>query len=227
MKRYCIIGASHGIGEQIGRLLANDNEVVNISRTKPQWSHDNLTHYEADITKDELPDLEALDGLVYCPGTINLKPIKSLKPDDFRNDFEINVLGAVKSVQKYIKNLKKGDQPSMVFFSTVAVKQGMPFHSSVAVSKAGVEGLTRTLAAELAPKIRVNCIAPTLTDTPLASGILKNEDARERMADRHPLKRIVQSEEIANMAFYLLSDHAKSITGQVIGIDAGMGALKL
>ncbi|HKK88165.1 MAG TPA: hypothetical protein VJ917_04895, partial [Saprospiraceae bacterium] len=92
MKRYCIIGASHGIGEQIGKLLAKDNKVVNISRTKPQWSHDNLTHYEADVTKDELPDLEALDGLVYCPGTINLKPIKSLKPDDFRNDFEINVL---------------------------------------------------------------------------------------------------------------------------------------
>lgn len=227
MKNYCIVGASHGIGEQIGKLLAEENKIINISRTEPQWSHSNLTHYEVDVTKDDLPDLDEIDGLVYCPGTINLKPIKSLKLEDFRHDFEINVLGAVKTVQKYIRNLKKGENPAMVFFSTVAVKQGMPFHSSVAVSKAGVEGLTRTLAAELAPTIRVNCIAPTLTDTPLASGILKNDDARERMADRHPLKRIVQAEEIANMAHYLLSNQSKSITGQVIGIDAGIGALKL
>jgi len=143
------------------------------------------------------------------------------------NDFKINVLGAVRVIKTYARNLKRAKNASILLFSSVAVQQGMPFHSSVAVAKAGVEGLTRSLAAEMAPNVRVNCIAPSMTNTPLASTILKNEQAIERIEERHPLKTIMEPEDIANMAVFLISEQARAMTGQIVGIDAGMGALKL
>jgi NAD(P)-dependent dehydrogenase (short-subunit alcohol dehydrogenase family) len=174
MRKIVVVGGSKGIGNAIIKNLLQENEVVNISRTPPEMTHQNLTHYSCDILTDELPNLEGVDSLVYCPGSINLKPVSRLSLEDFRTDFEINVLGAVKSIQKYLPQLKKGENPSILLFSTVASKLGMPFHASIATSKSGVEGLVKSLGAELAPTIRVNAIAPTVTNTDLASKLLRN-----------------------------------------------------
>ncbi|WP_299126315.1 SDR family oxidoreductase [uncultured Winogradskyella sp.] len=228
MSRLIVIGGSKGIGNAIVRsLLSSYDEVVNISRTAPEEIPSNLKHYDCDVLNDELPDIESADGLVYCPGSINLKPINRLSIDDFKNDFEINVLGAVKAVQKYLPALKNGSKPSIVLFSTVAAKLGMPFHASVAASKSAVEGLTKSLGAELAPTVRVNAIAPTVTDTELASKLLRNERMIENMSDRHPLKKYLQPQEVADMAAFLLSEKAASLSGQVFQMDCGIVSFKL
>jgi len=227
MKTIIIVGGSKGIGNAIVTSLLSSHIVINISRTPPEITHKNLTHYNCDVLNDELPDLDQADGLVYCPGSINLKPINRLSLDDFKNDFEINVLGAVKSVQKYLSILKNGNKPSIILFSTVAAKLGMPFHSSVAASKAAVEGLTKSLGAELAPIIRVNAIAPTVTNTDLASKLLRNERMIDNMNERHPLKRYLEPQEVADMAMFLLSDKAASLSGQVFEMDCGIVSLKL
>jgi len=222
-----IIGGTHGIGRAVAQMLPQDNQLHIISRHGDDDPIAGASYHNLDILSDELPDIDDVAQIVYCPGSINLRPVQSLKIDDFRSDFEINVIGAVRAVQKYYRTIKKQEGASIVFFSTVAVQQGMPFHTSVAAAKGAVEGLTRSLAAEMAPLVRVNCIAPTMTDTPLAASILKNDQARDNIAERHPLKRILDAEEVASMAAYLLSPAARGITGQVIGIDAGMGSLKL
>ena len=165
--------------------------------------------------------------MLYCPGSINLKPFKSLKEQDYLNDFNINALGAVKIINNYLPNLKKAETSSLVFFSTVAVQTGMPYHASVAMAKGAVEGLTRSLAAEFAPNIRVNAIAPSLTDTPMASRLLSSDEKKEASAKRHPLNSIGNPEEIAKAASYLLSDDSGWITGQVIHIDGGISSLRL
>ena len=175
MRKILVIGGSKGIGNAIVSSLVDDNLVTNISRSAPLKPHTNLTHFNCDILTDDLPEIDELDALIYCPGSINLKPISRLKLDDFRNDFEINVIGAVKAIQHYLPSLKKGNKPNILLFSTVAAKLGMPFHASVAAAKSAVEGLTKSLGAELAPTIRVNAIAPTVTDTDLASKLLRNE----------------------------------------------------
>ncbi len=226
MGKYIVIGGSKGIGNAITKSLLKDHHVSNISRSTPD-THNNLTHYECDVISDELPDIEAVDGLVYCPGSINLKPINRLSVDDFRNDFEINVIGAVKAIQKYLPALKQGNNPSIVLFSTVASKLGMPFHASVASAKSAVEGLTKSLGAELAPTVRVNAIAPTVTDTDLASKLLRNDRMVENMKERHPLKKYLQPEEVADMATFLLSDKASSLSGQVFEMDCGIVSFKI
>ena len=167
-----------------------------------------------------------MDTLIYCPGTINLKPISTLTLDDFRYDFELNVIGAVKAIKKYLNLLKKSENPSILMFSTVATKLGMPYHSSVSVSKSGIDGLVKTLGAELAPKIRINAIAPTITNTDLASKILRNEKVIENMIERHPLKKILSPDEIAKMAYYLISKNSSSISGQIFNMDAGIVSFK-
>lgn len=225
MKTVLIIGGSHGIGESIIELLSEDIRVINMSRTAPKVRN-NLTHHKIDILEDELPELEQLDGLVYCPGSIQLKPIRNLSLNMFRSDFEINVLGAVKAIKKYESLLKKSDSGSVVLFSSVASKLGMPMHASVATSKSAVEGLTKSLAAEYATKIRFNAIAPTLTDTPLTQQFLNSERKQEAMANRHPLKQYLQPQEVASMASYLLSDQAKSISGQIFYLDSGLVSIK-
>lgn len=227
MKNILIIGGSKGIGSAILLQQLQTNIVHNISRNAPEVSHPNLKHYTVDVLKDTLPDIENIDVLIYCPGSINLKPIGSLSIDDFRNDFEINVIGAVKTIQKYLPVLKKGTNPSIVLFSTVAAKLGMPFHASIATAKAGVEGLVKSLGAELASVVRVNAIAPTITETSLAAGILRNDRMKENMMERHPMKNYLKPDEVASMADYLISDHAKSISGQVFEMDYGIVSFKI
>lgn len=221
MENIVIVGGSSGIGKAILEQSLGKYNCYNISRNEPEIDGA-YTHIACDILQDDLPDIEAVDHLVYCPGSINLKPISSLKEDDFLEDYRINVLGATKAIQKYYKKLRKSPTASIVLFSTVAVQQGMPFHASVAASKGALEGITRSLAAEFSPKIRVNAIAPTITDTPLAAKLLRNEEAVQKMKDRHPLGRINSSKEVADLAQFLMSSSAASITGQIIQVDAGL-----
>ena len=227
MRNIVIIGGSKGIGSAILLQQLETNKVFNISRNAPDISHPNLIHFAADVLQDELPEIENIDTLIYCPGSINLKPIGSLSIDDFRNDFEINVIGAVKTIQKYLPFLKKGTNPSIVLFSTVAAKLGMPFHASIATAKAGVEGLVKSLGAELASVVRINAIAPTITETSLSAGILRNDRMKENMVERHPMKGYLKPEEVASMANYLISDQAKSISGQIFEMDYGIVSFKM
>ena len=227
MKNIVIIGGSKGIGSAILLQQLESNMVYNISRNSPDITHPNLKHYSLDVLQETLPEIENIDTLIYCPGSINLKPIGSLSIDDFRNDFEINVIGAVKTIQKYLPVLKKGINPSIILFSTVAAKLGMPFHASIATAKAGVEGLVKSLGAELASVVRINAIAPTITETSLAAGILRNDRMKENMVERHPMKGYLKPEEVASMANYLISDQAKSISGQVFEMDYGIVTFKI
>jgi NAD(P)-dependent dehydrogenase (short-subunit alcohol dehydrogenase family) len=218
-KRVLIVGGNTGIGKILDDLLlAEGHETHLISRS--QGGVDVL---------DETPNFPVIDGaidaLVYCPGSINLKPFRGLKITDFQHDLNVNYLGAIKTIKHFLPNLKDSSSASITLFSTVAVQKGMHFHSSIAGAKGAVEGLTRALAAELAPKIRVNCIAPSLTDTPLAEKLLRNEKQREGAEQRHPLKSIGEASDIAHMAHFLLSDKAQWISGQIINVDGGMSSL--
>ena len=227
MKNIVVIGGSKGIGSAIVSSLVSENRVFNISRTSPENSHQNLTHYSCNVLTDDLPEIEAIDTLIYCPGSINLKPISRLSLEDFREDFEINVIGAVKTIQQYLPKLKKGNGPSILLFSTVASKLGMPYHASVAASKSAIEGLTKSLGEELAPTIRVNAIAPTVTDTTLAAKLLRNDKMVENIKERHPLKKFLNPEEVANMAVFLTSENAASISGQIFEMDCGIVSFKI
>jgi NAD(P)-dependent dehydrogenase (short-subunit alcohol dehydrogenase family) len=218
-KRILIVGGNTGIGAALNeQLLAEGSETILISRNQGG----------VDVLEDEpaFPAIEgAIDALVYCPGSINLKPFRGLKLSDFEHDMGVNYFGAVKTIKNYLPNLKESENASIVLFSTVAVQKGMPFHSSIAGAKGAVEGLTRALAAEFAPKVRVNCVAPSLTDTPLAEKLLRNEKQREGAENRHPLKSIGEAEDVAHMAHFLISDKAKWMSGQIIGVDGGMSSL--
>jgi NAD(P)-dependent dehydrogenase (short-subunit alcohol dehydrogenase family) len=228
MQRIIIIGASSGIGLTLSNnLIKNGHEVISISRTKPNL--DSITFFEYDVLTDEpMPVIDGrIDSIVYCPGSINLKPFRTLKKQDYLNDFNLNVYGAIKTIQHYQTNLLQSVNASIVLFSTVAVNNGMPFHSSISVSKGAIEGLTKSLAAEFAPKIRVNCIAPSLTKTPLADKLLNTPEKIEASNQRHPLKRIGNTEDIANAAEFLISEKGSWITGQIIHVDGGMSTLKL
>jgi NAD(P)-dependent dehydrogenase (short-subunit alcohol dehydrogenase family) len=231
-KNILIVGGSSGIGFEIVKHLAADGHRVYVgSRSNRELVEiANVRHVPMDITAeslnlDVLP--ESLQGLAYCPGTIRLKPFQRLSMDDFLEDFNLNLLGAVKVIQGSLKKLRKSPQgASVVLFSTVAAKIGMPFHASIASAKAAVEGFARSLAAEFAPRIRVNVIAPSLTDTPLAKDLLSSEQKRQGSADRHPLKRIGTSQEIAQLAVHLLSDEGSWMTGQIFHIDGGMSSVR-
>lgn len=227
MRTIAIIGGSKGIGLSIIESLVNSTKIINISRTPPNIDHENLSHHSCDAISEDLPEIDNLDGLVYCPGTINLKPFNRLSVDDFRQDFEINVIGAVKAIQKYLPVLSNSNFGSIVLFSTVATSLGMPFHASVSTAKSAIEGLTKSIAADLAPKIRVNAIAPTITDTDLASKLLRNERMVENIKERHPLKKFLKPNEVSALAMYLLSDDSKSISGQIFKLDCGIVTLKL
>ncbi|TYZ10484.1 SDR family oxidoreductase [Hymenobacter lutimineralis] len=232
-KNILIVGASSGIGLATARLLHGlGASLYTASRHQSaELAELNTTFFSLDVTQplgsalDALP--EALHGVVYCPGNIKLRPFERIPLDDFRGDFELNVLGAVQVLQASMKRLKKAGGASVVLFSTVAADTGMAFHASIATSKAAVEGLTRALAAEYAASgVRVNAVAPSLTNTPLAAALLNTPEKAEASAKRHPLQRIGEPEDLAYMASFLLSDHGSFITGQVLPVDGGMGRLK-
>ncbi|QSE96577.1 SDR family NAD(P)-dependent oxidoreductase [Fulvivirga lutea] len=228
MSNILIIGGTKGIGLSLANALAKTNKVTVVSRESSDELASDVNHVKSDVTKEVFEyEGDQLDGLVYCPGSINLKPFNRLSIEDFESDININLLGAVKTIQANLGKLKKSTQASIVLFSTVAVTQGMPFHTSVAAAKGAIEGFGKSLAAELAPSVRVNIIAPSVTDTPLASKILSSSDKKEKSGERHPLKRVGEAEDIANIAEFLLSDKSSWITGQVIGVDGGMSTLRM
>jgi len=228
-KNILIIGGSSGIGRALVDLLTPAHNIYVASRSNESLANAEVTHISYDVMDDAL-DLsnlpEQLDGFVYCPGSINLRPFRGLKPQTFQEDFNLNVLGAVKSIQAVLPLLQKSPQASLVFYSTVAVRTGMPFHASVAAAKGALEGLTRSLAAEYAPKFRVNCIAPSLTDTPLADKFLNNEAKLEKAQERHPLKQVGTAKNIAQMTAFLLGEESQWMTGQILHVDGGIGDLK-
>ncbi|MFL1895446.1 SDR family NAD(P)-dependent oxidoreductase [Aquimarina sp. 2-A2] len=230
MKNILLIGGSHGIGFELASQLIKEHRVFVASRTSENLGSLEVTYIPFDSTTDQLsleqlPD--TLDGFVYCPGNINLKPFHMLSPDTFEDDMNLNFLSLVKTLHTVLPLLKKSDQASLLFFSTVAVKVGMPFHTSVAAAKGAIEGFAKALAAEYAPSMRVNVIAPSLTDTPLAKRLLGNEKKREKMDERHPLKRVGNVQDIANIASFLLNDKSSWITGQVLGVDGGLSTLNI
>lgn len=222
MKKYLIIGGSKGISREVVKQLSNKGDFCYvISRTKPEYTF-NGTHFALDALTDVLPIIENLDGLVYGIGTINLKPFHRLTANDFENDWKTNVFGAVRIIQHYLPQLKNVEQASIVLFSSVAAQRGMAFHASIGAAKGAVEGLVKSLAAELVPKIRVNAVAPSIVDTPLAAGILRNETIKENMIAKHPLKRILKPEDVAKTVVFLLGENSNGITGQIFIQDNGL-----
>ena len=227
-----VIGGTSGIGLALCRALTESGATVFVgSRSAmegdkvPGAEYFSWDALDTKMPLDLLPD--TVQGLVYCPGTIRLRPISRLTDEDFLEDFNINLLGAVRVIRSLLPRLKKSPSGgSIVLFSTVAVQTGMPFHASVASAKGDIEGLTRALAAELAPRIRVNAIAPSLTDTPLAGQLLSSEDQRKAAADRHPMKTVGSAEQLAHTAAHLLDTQSGWITGQILQVDGGMSAIR-
>ena len=228
MKNILLIGGSYGIGLAIAQELHNGNNIFVASRTNENLAGLNVTHIPFDASTDTLDTSKlpaVIDGLVYCPGSINLRPFRGLKPEAFEADLQINFISLVKVIQVVLPNLTASEQSSIVLFSSVAASMGMPFHTSVAAAKGAIEGFAKALAAEYAPKIRVNVIAPSLTDTPLADKFLNNETKQEKSAERHPLKRYGKPEDSAQMASFLLSEKSSWISGQIFHVDGGMSTL--
>ncbi|WP_298956373.1 SDR family oxidoreductase [uncultured Nonlabens sp.] len=228
-KNILLIGGSHGIGNAIVQHLHEGNNLYVASRENENLP-DGVTHIPFDALTEELDTSllpESLDGFVYCPGSINLKPFKMLKQSHFEEDMEINFFSLIKATRTVLPLLTKNGTSSIVYFSTVAVSTGMPFHTSVAAAKGAIEGYARALAAEYAPTVRVNVIAPSLVDTPLAGRLLNNDAKKEKMGDMHPLKRVGTPQDIASLAVFLLNQNQGWITGQVIGVNGGKGSLNL
>lgn len=227
-KNILLIGGSTGIGKNLAEKLKADHNIFIASRNEVNL--DGVTHLKFDVLEDDISELDLPDelhGFVYCPGSIDLKPFKMIKPEVFEKEMNLNFFGLVKSLKGVLDKLKNADQASLIFFSTVAVKTGMPFHTSVAAAKGAVEGFAKSLAAEYAPSFRVNVIAPSLTDTPLAEKLLSSDEKKKKMGDRHPLKRTGTPDDIANLASYLLSEDSSWMTGQILGIDGGLSTLNV
>jgi NAD(P)-dependent dehydrogenase (short-subunit alcohol dehydrogenase family) len=227
-KTILLVGGNSGIGLATAKLLKSYGiNLIAASRSSDQLAALGIPTQPFDANSPITLDLpETLDGLIYFPGTINLKPFHRLTTEDFLNDFRVNCLGAAQVIQAALPSLKNAPSASVVMFSTVAVAQGMAFHASVSAAKAAVEGLTKSLAAELAPKIRVNAIAPSLTDTPLASVLLGNDAKKDAAAKRHPLQQVGNPEDIAKLAAFLLSDSSTFITGQIMRPDGGLSSVR-
>jgi NAD(P)-dependent dehydrogenase (short-subunit alcohol dehydrogenase family) len=231
MGNFLVIGASSGMGNAIAlQLIKEGHEVYGTFNSHPIESVQNFNTHQLNVL-DESIDFSflptTLHGLIYCPGTINLRPFARIQPSDFLQDFNLQVGGAVKVIQAALPALKNSGSASIILFSTVAVQLGLNFHTQVAASKGAIEGLTKALSAELAPNIRVNCIAPSLTNTPLAASLLNSEQKMEANAQRHPLKRVGTVNDISEMACFLLSDKSSWITGQILHVDGGMSSIKM
>jgi len=230
MKNYIIIGGSSGIGLALVKLLeAQGENVLATYNNNVTQDRENVKYIKFDVKADTLAldDLpEEIHGLAYCPGSINLKPFHRFKDEDFIEDYKLQVLGATRIIQQLLPRLKKSQSSSIVFFSTIAVQSGFNFHSQVAMSKGAIEGLTRSLAAELAPSVRVNAIAPSLTNTDLADKFLNTPEKLTLQAEKNPLKRVGDAKDIAEAAFYLLSQKSSWVTGQVLHVDGGFSSIK-
>ena len=232
MQHYLIIGASSDIGQELALQLAESgkNVIATYKKNQPVAVNSKIQFHYLDVL-DNVHDLaflpDELAGLVYCPGSISLRPFERIRPADFEEDYKLQVIGAIRIIQNVLPRLKKAEHAAIVLFSTLAVQTGLPYHSQVAASKGAIEGLIKSLAAEFAPAIRVNCIAPSLTNTPLAASLINTEQKLEANAQRHPLKRIGTPEDIANMAAFLLSAEASWITGQIFHVDGGLSAIKI
>ena len=228
-KNILIIGASSDIGLEICKLAnADGHNIYATSRDDANANNfDNFIQLDPNKSLDVLDDLpEDIDGLGYCPGTINLRSLQRLTLEDIKNEMEVNFYGAFNIIKKVLPNLKKNDGASVVLFSTVAVKTGMPMHSSIAAAKGALEGLAKSLAAELAPRVAINCVAPSIVDTKLAANILSTDERKQASADRHPLKTIGSINSIANSAYFLLQAKENWISGQIFRPDGGLSALK-
>jgi len=228
MKNILLIGGSYGIGLAIAKALEQTNTVYVASRSAEGLEGLNVTHIPFDALTDTLDSANlpaVIDGFVYCPGSINLRPFRGLKLETFESDMQINFFSMVKVIQSILPQLSASNQSSIVLFSSVAASMGMPFHTSVAAAKGAIEGFAKALAAEYTPKIRVNVIAPSLTQTPLADKFLNNESKQEKSAERHPLKRFGQADDLAQMAQFLLGEQSSWISGQVMHVDGGMSSL--
>ena len=229
MKNYVVIGGSSGIGAAIvDELEKKGSEIVATYQTNSKTDRQHVRYIHCDVG-NAIPDMEEfpeiIDGLVYCPGVINLTPFHRLKEDDFMDDYRVQVLRAVSIIRSLLDRLKKSEDASIVLFSTVAVQRGFTFHSLVSASKGAVEGLMRSLAAELAPAVRVNAVAPSLTDTNLSWKFLNTEEKRNRQAGNIPLKRIGTATEVAKAAVFLLTPQSSWVTGQVMHVDGGHSSL--
>lgn len=231
-RNYLIIGGGTGIGNALIQEIMRTDEEAGIYAASRKINEADLPDKVNPITYDVLGE-EKLEGLpdelhamAYCPGSINLQPFKRFSVEDLRKEIELNYLGGVKVLLQIIDKLKRTKSGSVLFFSTVAVQMGLPFHSAVSASKGALEGLVRSLAAEYAPSVRFNAIAPSLTDTPLAKNLLSSDKKRESNAERNPMKKIGTPQDIANVGAYLLSDRSDWVTGQVMGIDGGMGSTR-
>lgn len=229
MKNYFIIGGASGTGKKLGQLLAESGHRVyaGYCNTQPSEEMENIDFHpinvlDNDLQFDFLPDV--LDGFAYCAGSINLKPFHRFSAEDFISDFQLQVLGAIKILQQILPRLKKANQSSVLLFSSIAAQKGYRYHSQVSVSKGAIEGLVKSLSVELAPQIRVNAIAPSLTDTPLASRLLSSSEKIEANAERHPLKRVGKVNDLVQTAHFLLEDQSSWITGQIIHVDGGLSS---
>jgi 3-oxoacyl-[acyl-carrier protein] reductase len=227
-KKYLLIGASSHVSIALANILKTENhQIIGISRQETNYDYDSFYQIE-NYQIENLPTFDfPIDGLVYFPGTINLKPFHRLTPQDFLNDLQVNVLGATATIQKYLNNLKQSENPSIVLISSVAATTGMPFHASIGMAKAALEGLSKALAAEFAPKIRVNTVAPSLTNTPLAQKFLASEEKIELAKQRNPMKKVGSADDLAQTIHFLLSEKSNWITGQTFAVDGGMGSLKV
>ncbi len=231
-KKILIFGATGSVGSSLTKLVKessmdahligkNEDEISNLKdQTGFSYSIADVSDENFIETIDKDLDGLEISGIAYCVGSIDLKPLNLVSKKDYLKSFELNLFPIVEIIKKYKDNLKK-NKSSVVLFSTVAVKQGFPNHSIISPVKASLEGLTVSLAAELAPNVRVNCIAPSLSKSKMAGKILSNPKIAEGIAKQHPLKRVGEGYDSAALARFLLSDESSWITGQIIGVDGG------
>ena len=219
MKNILLVGASSKVSIDLFDNYKEDYNFIRLSRKDHDSDFKNFNILDI-LT---FPKIDSLDGIIYFPGSINLKPFKRIKIDDFQNDYNINVVGLLNVLSFYERSLNNSS--SIVMFSSVAAKVGMPFHSSIAMCKSAITSLSRTLAAEWSPKIRLNTISPSLFSSAMSEKFLKDDNMVERMSIKHPLNRVGSVSDISSMINFLISEQSSWITGQDFSVDGGMSTI--